>query len=49
MKNRKYLKDIDPELFSEINIEKTLEENPGIIIDEISIGLRKRIWFTCHK
>lgn len=49
MKNRKYLKNIDPELFAEINIEKTLEENPGIIIDEISIGLRKRIWFTCHK
>lgn len=47
--NSNLLKDKYPEIFKEIDIEKTLQENPGLNINELTCGSKRNIWFTCNK
>ena len=42
------LKEKYPEIFSQINIEKTLEKYPNLDIDNTTIGCHKKIWFKCQ-
>lgn len=42
-----YLKETCPELFSEINIEKTLEEYPNLNIDTLPRCTSMKVWWKC--
>ena len=41
------LKDIYPEIFSQIDIEKTKQEYPNIDLNTLTVGSNKIIWFKC--
>lgn len=44
-----YLKDKYPEIFSQINVEKTLEKYPGINLDKITSKSHLIIFWNCEK
>lgn len=43
------LKDKYPEIFAQIDVEKTLQEYPGLDIDNLTTGSNKKIWWKCSK
>ena len=48
MKNN-YLKDKFPEIFAQIDVERTLQEYPGLDINKITCGSGLKIWFKCSR
>lgn len=49
MKSGKLLKDEYPELFKEIDVEKTLQEFPGLEINNLAPGSDKYVYWKCTK
>ena len=48
-KDTNYLKDKYPDIFAQIDIERTLQEYPGLDINKLTCGSGKKIWFFCVK
>ena len=48
-KDTNYLKDKYPDIFAQIDIERTLQEYPGLDIDKLTCKSTKEIYFKCSK